>query len=122
MAPSLKEVPAGSVEADSVPLDDLLIHDPRVGKLFEQFPNLRVKLKTIYETAVTTDQETLSQPQGPAGHRSQRSPEQRLAQAMRMLDYSLKSDSADVSGMTAFAALVAELSSKAQHTTAMRDS
>ncbi|EXJ77906.1 hypothetical protein A1O3_09065 [Capronia epimyces CBS 606.96] len=115
--PLVTEIFPSTEEARSLPFTDLLVRDPRLPKLFEQYPSLRAKLQLIFQTAVSAEQEEAYQTRTPGAHKTHRSLEQRIAQAMRMLEYNLSSESADASGMTAFAALVADLGFNEQRQT-----
>ncbi|KIW64980.1 hypothetical protein PV04_07274 [Phialophora macrospora] len=94
---------------EDVPFSDSLIHDPRLQKLFDQYPNLRVKLKYIFDTA--TGNGHGDEPSNPnaRGQRYQNPPNKRITHAMRILASQLNSENADGSGVKAFAEFVAEL-------------
>ena len=89
------------------PLGDILTQDPRLQKLFQQYPNLRTKLKYIFETANDPGDAQFNPNSRGQGH--QLSPQKRIAHAMRILANQLGSDTAEASGLKAFAELVAEL-------------
>jgi hypothetical protein len=78
-------------------------------KLFDQYPNLRVKLKYIFDTATGNDHGDDPSNSNARGQRYQSSPQKRIAHAMRILASQLNSENADASGIKAFAELVAEL-------------
>lgn len=96
-------------EAQGKPLGERLIQDPKLGKLFEQYPTLRAKLRSIFEATVAEQREEPPQARNWGQQSSQRSPDQRIAHAMRVIATNLKAQSADASGLTAFAQLVADL-------------
>ncbi|OQV08910.1 hypothetical protein CLAIMM_13120 [Cladophialophora immunda] len=114
------EVAPGKSEAASIedtPLVDLLIGDHRLQNLFQQYPTLRAKLKFIFETTIADDREASQfTSQSPRGHKSQDTPQKRIARAMRLLERQLDSDTAETSGIMAFAELVAELGSRRSET------
>lgn len=97
--------PPQTDEADALPV---LIQDSRLQKLFEQYPNLRSRLKSIFEIAAVDGDERIPPTRSSTPQRYRRSPEQRIAQAMRVLDLELSSETAEIDGLKAFADLVAE--------------
>ena len=97
---------------DNILLGDALIQDPRLQTLFEQYPNLRAKLKYIFDHAMA-DQDDHNQSMSKARRQNyQTSPQKRMAHALRVLASQLSSDTAATSGLGAFADLVAELKSR----------
>lgn len=100
-------------DPDVDPPSGVLIHDPRLEELFVQYPNLRAKLKFIFETA-TADGHGADNPSilSPRTQKSHPSPAKRVAYAMRILERELNSTAADASGIAAFSNLVAEWNSQ----------
>jgi hypothetical protein len=94
-----------------LPVGELLVQEPRLSQLFEQYPNLRARLKFIFEIA-TTDEDKFPSASSLRARKSQTSPEQRIAQAMRILAHDLHSKTTNLGGLKAFADLVADLSPK----------
>lgn len=90
-------------------LGDILTQDPRLQAIFEQYPNLRPKLKYIFDTAIANDNDGGRLVREGRGQKSQNSPEKRMARALHILSSQLDSETAETSGIKAFADLVAEL-------------
>ncbi|EXJ56509.1 hypothetical protein A1O7_06853 [Cladophialophora yegresii CBS 114405] len=100
-----------AAEAEAGPFGDRLIQDPRLQNIFDQYPNLRIKLKYIFDTATATDHVGDQSNSNARSQRYQTSPQKRIAHAMRILAGQLSSESAEASGLKAFAELVADLNS-----------
>jgi hypothetical protein len=93
-------------------LDRSILQDPRVEKLFEQYPNLRAKLKYIFDTAAGNEDGHERPRSNARGQVYKDSPQKRMARALRVLTGQLESDTAESSGLKAFAELVAELNAQ----------
>ncbi len=90
-----------------------LVQDASLKKLFDEFPNLRARLRFIFDAATAEDgQEGYAPARGPRPPKFGNSPEKRIARAMRILERDLDSDFAPTSGIKAFAELVAGLDAK----------
>lgn len=100
-----------TTSAQEAPLGDILSRDPRLQAMLEQYPSLRLKLKYIFDTVIANDNDGGHSMHDGRGQRSQNSPEKRMARALRILSTQLDSETAETSGIKAFADLVAELSS-----------
>lgn len=110
--------PTATARSDDVDSPaNLLVRDARLEKLFEVYPSLRTRLKSIFDAATVDDgrEEYLASrshsPHQRIPQKIQKSPGKSIAGALRILERELDSDSADVSGIKAFAELVAGLNS-----------
>ncbi len=91
---------------------DMLLQDPRLPKLFERYPLLRPKLKSIFEVAVDESNDIAPAERNSRASKPARSAQQRIARSLRRLEHEVGSEHAERIGLKAFADLVAELSSK----------
>ena len=112
-------IPAQIPRSEDIPIARLLMQDSRLEKLFEQHPNLRPRLKFIFEAATSDDRAKNSTGRSSGTHglsdrgvKHHSSPERRIAYALRLLERDLNTTS-ESNGMKALAGLVAELSSSA---------
>ena len=98
-----------SVPAGNLPLVEGLKEDPRLEALFDQYPNLRSKLKYIFDTTMSDDLPDDPIKSNALRQNYQVSPQKRMAHALRILGAQLQSDTSEASGLKAFAELVTEL-------------
>ena len=113
MAATTETQPEAASTTD-VSLVQFLAQDPRLQTMFLQFPGLRAKLRHIFDTTTIDDQDGSRPTINGRGQGYQGSPQKRMARSLRILGAQLDSETAESSGLKAFAQLVAELAQNQQ--------
>jgi len=103
---------AATPETPDLPAADMLLQDPRLPKLFERYPLLRPKLKSIFEVAVDESHDIAPAERNSRASKPAKSAQQRIARSLRRLEHEVGSEHAERIGLKAFADLVADLSSR----------
>jgi hypothetical protein len=90
----------------------MLLQDPRLPQLFEKYPLLRPKLKSIFEVAADESHDIVPAERNSRASNPAKSAQQRIARSLRRLEHEVGSEHAERIGLKAFADLVADVSSK----------
>ncbi|KIW20895.1 hypothetical protein PV08_01474 [Exophiala spinifera] len=89
----------------------MLLQDPRLPELFERYPLLRQKLKSIFETTAEENSEISSNARHHGQPKAAKPPAQRIVRSLQNLEKELSSDNAERIGLKAFADLVVAVNS-----------
>jgi hypothetical protein len=90
----------------------MLLQDPRLPRLFEKYPLLRPKLKSIFEVAANESHDIVPTDRNSRASNPAKSAQQRVARSLRRLEHEVGAEHAERIGLKAFADLVADVSSK----------
>lgn len=101
-----------STDKENTSPREQLLQDPRLPELFEQYPLLRQKLRSIFDTTADGNNEISSNDHHHGRSKAGQPPAQRIARSLQNLEKELSSDNAERIGLKAFADLVADINSK----------